>query len=75
MMDWGIMGWIGGIMILVFWTVIISAAVVFIRWLVSSERSRSLPPSNESALDILKKRYARGEINKRNMRRRKKIYL
>jgi len=56
----------GGIFMIIFWIVIIGLGV----WLVSSlvSRANSQPPSNlppaESALDILKKRYARGEITK-----------
>ena len=57
----------GGIFTILFWIVIIGLGV----WLVSSlvSRTNSQPPSNnpalpESALDILKKRYARGEITK-----------
>jgi putative membrane protein len=54
------------ILTILFWVVIIGAGI----WLISSLVSRSsgqtpssVPPA-ESALDILKKRYARGEITK-----------
>ncbi len=56
----------GGLLSIIFWVAIIALAV----WLISSlvSRPNSQPPSNlpaaESALDILKKRYARGEITK-----------
>jgi len=56
----------GGIFMILFWIVIIALGV----WLVGSlvSRANSQPPSNlpsaESPLDILKKRYARGEITK-----------
>ena len=56
----------GGIFSIIFWIVIIVLGV----WLVGSlvSRTNSQPPSSvppaESALDILKKRYARGEITK-----------
>ena len=56
----------GGILSILFWIVIIALAV----WLISSlvSRTNSQPPANlpptESPLDILKKRYARGEITK-----------
>jgi len=56
----------GGLFMIIFWMVIIGLGV----WLISSlvSRTSSQPPSNlpptESALDILKKRYARGEITK-----------
>ena len=51
---------------ILFWVAIIALGA----WLISSlvSRTNSQPPSNlppaESALDILKKRYARGEITK-----------
>ena len=56
----------GGIFTILLWVVIIGLGV----WLISSlvSRANSQPPSSlppaESALDILKKRYARGEITK-----------
>ena len=62
----GMMNGFGGIFMLLFWVVIIGLGV----WLISSlvSRTNSQPPSSlpptESALDILKKRYARGEITK-----------
>lgn len=60
-------------MMIVFWIVIIAALIVFIRWFVSTERSQhSIPEGGESALDILKKRYARGEINKEKFEQKKK---
>ena len=62
----GMMNGFGGIFMILFWIVIIALGV----WLISSFVSRSnsqtssgQPPA-ESALDILKKRYARGEITK-----------
>ncbi len=71
MMWWG-HGWswegmiFGGLMMLLFWGGLIALAVVVIRGLASSG-SRQPPAresSSESALDILKRRYARGEISK-----------
>ncbi len=56
----------GGIFSIIFWIVIIVLGI----WLVGSlvSRTNSQPPASvppaESALDILKKRYARGEITK-----------
>ncbi len=56
----------GGIFMILFWVVIIGLGVWLISRLVS--RTSGQPPANlppaESALDILKKRYARGEITK-----------
>jgi len=45
---------------MVFWVLVIAGLVLGIRWLVTQGRdSRS-----DTALDILRQRYARGEINK-----------
>jgi len=58
-------GWFGGILMIVFWVLVIVAVVFLIRYLASTGRTGSeRPGASESALDILKKRYARGEINK-----------
>lgn len=62
----GMMPGFGGIFMILFWVAIIALVVWLISSLVSrsnSQTSSGLPPA-ESALDILKKRYARGEITK-----------
>ena len=60
---WGFWGaWGIGMMLfmLLFWGLVIVGIVLGIRWLVSQgKESRS-----DSALEILRQRYARGEINK-----------
>lgn len=59
-MMWGAWGFGMMIMMFLFWVLIIVAVVVGIRWLLSQGKgSRS-----DSALEILRQRYARGEINK-----------
>ena len=56
------------LMMLVFWGLIIVGLVLGIRWLVSQGReSRS-----DSAMDILRQRYARGEIDKDEFEARKR---
>ena len=66
---WGMhpMGWMGGMfgigmmfMMLFFWILVIAALVLGVRWL----RSEGKEQRNDSALGILRQRYARGEINK-----------
>jgi len=53
------------LMMLLFWAALLVVIIVGIRWLVTSSR-RQIPDarSSESVMDILKKRYARGEISK-----------
>jgi len=60
---WGVWGaWGIGMMLmmLVFWGAVIVGIVLGIRWLVSQGRE-SRP---DSALEVLRQRYARGEINR-----------
>ena len=62
----GWMGWFWMIGMALFWIVVIVAVVIAVRAL--SERSRSAGPgvtTRETPLEILQKRYARGEIDKK----------
>lgn len=52
-----------------FWVVIVVGIVVLIKWAAGNAASRS---ENESAVEILKKRYARGEISKEQFERMKR---
>jgi len=62
MMDcgWMPMMGIGMLFMVLFWVFVIAGVVYLIRWLMS----QGLTSRPESSLDILKKRYARGEISK-----------
>jgi putative membrane protein len=63
--SWG--GWlIGGLMMLLFWGGLIVLALLLFRAFSGSSRSPKTdhPGAGETALDILKKRYARGEISR-----------
>ena len=68
MMNWmnnGQEGWMMGGMGLVcilFWGVILAAVVLIVRWLTTRNDQGKILPL-ESPLDILKKRYAKGEID------------
>lgn len=58
-------GGIGMIWMLFFWIIIIVAVVLVIRWAVGSQGGGSMTGTgHESPLELLKKRYARGEISK-----------
>ena len=73
---WGMhpMGWMGGFwgigmmfMMLLFWILISAGLVLGVRWLLSQDRERR----SDSALEILRQRYARGEINKEEFEAKK----
>jgi putative membrane protein len=72
-MHWGygMMGWFGPIFMLVFWVLIIIAAVYIIKWIAGLSQSETFKTS-EAPLDILKKRYAKGEITKAEFEEMKK---
>jgi putative membrane protein len=63
--DWG-MGWFGMIFMIIFWGLIIVGLVLLIRWLIqnTSSRASSDVSTGSKAMDILKERYAKGEINR-----------
>lgn len=70
--DYGMWGWgwmiFGSLMMLVFWGGLIALIVLAVRGLTSSGKREDRPPqppvhSEQTALDILKIRYARGEIS------------
>jgi putative membrane protein len=73
MMNWGHgMGWFWPIIMMAFWIAVIVGIIFLIRWAVlSANKDRGYKPG-ESALDILKKRYARGEIKKEEFEEKKK---
>jgi putative membrane protein len=73
MMGWGNMGWVGPIFIGLFWVLLIVLIILLIRWLLSSGHTGNQDQGRgESALEILKKRYARGEIDKEEFEAKKK---
>ena len=72
-MGWGGM-WFGSLFWLIILGVIIWGVITIVNNNRRGPRDSSLPPQ-ESALDILKKRYARGEISKEEFEQMKKDLL
>lgn len=68
--DYGnMMGWAGGgIMMIVFWALFI----ILIVWIVREVSGKHSHLNSSTALDILKERYAKGEINKEEFETKKK---
>ena len=64
---WGFfsMGWI----MIIFWLLVIAGAIGLIKWVFAEKRPEI---KHESALDILKERYAKGEINEDEYNKKKK---
>jgi putative membrane protein len=61
---WG-MGWFGGIFMIAFWILILVGLVFVIRWLIQATgKKEERGQQGSRAIEILKERYARGEIDK-----------
>lgn len=73
MMWWG-GGWFFGplFMILVL-AVVIALVVLLVRWLGGAWQGPALPPQGRAPLDILKERFARGEIDQEEYENRKRV--
>ncbi|MDA8170563.1 MAG: SHOCT domain-containing protein [Nitrospiraceae bacterium] len=63
----GVLGWL---MMVAIWVLVILGLIYLIRWL--SHSARQGEGRQETALDVLKKRYARGEISKEEFEDKKK---
>ena len=68
-MDYGWGMGFGWIFMVAFWALVILGVIYLVKLLAGGTKSNT---NNESALDILKKRYAKGEISKEEFEARKK---
>lgn len=63
MMNWGY-GWFGGWPMIILWIAIIVGIVFLIKWIMDSNRGQNQARTGEDPLEILKIRYAKGELTK-----------
>jgi putative membrane protein len=73
----GIFAIVAALVGLVFWGLVIVALVLGVRWLIRQNNQDRLPPPPAGAptpdpLDVLRGRYARGEIDEEEYERRRK---
>ena len=66
MFMWGAGGLVMMLMMLVFWALIIAGVVIGLRWLIGQGRVGG----RDEAMEILRQRYARGEIDKQEFEAR-----
>ncbi len=66
------MGWFGIIFMLIFWVMVFVGLVSLIKWLIQTASRDKSEASGGRVLDILKERYARGEIDKRKYKEMRK---
>ena len=59
----------GWLMMAIWWIIILAVIGIAVRWLSIQSRQS---PKEDSAVEILKKRYARGEISKEEFEEKKK---
>ena len=67
MFMWGAGGLVMMLMMLVFWGLVIAGLVVGLRWLLGQR-----PAHRDEAYEILRQRYARGEIDRQEFESRKR---
>ena len=68
------MGWFGGIFMIVLWILILVGLVFLIKRLIQSTRRGGVGgEGGDRALEILKERYARGEIDTAEYEEKKKV--
>lgn len=76
MMWWGGGWWsmiFGPLFMILMLAVLISAVVLLVRWLGGPWQGSGSPPPGRTPFDILKERFARGEIDKQEFEERRRV--
>ena len=70
----GLVSLFGFLIVIAFWGLIITALVLGIRWLIRADRRGQQPPpaATMDPLEVLRHRYAKGEIDEEEFERRRK---
>ena len=73
-MYWGheMMGWGGGFFMIIFWVAIIVGIALLAKWLLAVSGKDAGSAAKESPIEILKRRYAEGEIGKEEFEEKKR---
>ena len=70
---YGVMGSFGsgGIFMVLWWVLVIVGIVMLVKWVGTSSCKEGQNRSGSKALDLLKERYARGEIDEQEFQKKK----
>jgi putative membrane protein len=71
----GLWGWVGYAVMVAFWSMLIVVLVLWVKSWLEQGRPGSASGDQETALEILKKRYARWEISKEEFEEKRKDLL
>lgn len=66
------LGILGGVFSLIFWILVVVIVIYFVRWLLRGDKIHIKGITKDSPLDILKERYVKGEIDKKEYEEKKK---